>query len=545
MLATSPELVDALTFNSLVDSTVADNLIKDVSIDEIVLALSTIGLSKAPGPDGFSSHFFKVCWAIVGDDFVAAITNFFSKSKMMKEINIYKCITKIISLRMKNVMQNLISENQYSFIVGRSIQDNILVSHEIVRNYHRTSGSPRCSLKIDLKKAYDTVSWQAVLSTKKKMGFPDKFIYWISLCMSTANILKQHIDNGSYGFHPRCSLTKLIHICFVDDVLVFFKGSLSAALYSSSIDSRVLDDIIKCIDCSSSTLPVRYLGIPLLSIRLSYADCLPLIAKVIDSSWCWRRVLEHRSLAHSHIGFILGDGTKTNFLIDSWHPKGKLTDWVDPNILADYFPNSKVKVTDFLTDNKWNLLDPNSESVTKIFSQISDADFDTNGEDIIIWEPNSKGQHSFISWLALHGRLKTRDKLLKWGVSENDKCVLCDNGSESVAHLFHDCHFYALIWEGLLLRIGYVRGATPSWEVEIQWCIAYFSGNDLISSIKKLVFTGFIYQIWRDRNNRIFAKKTCSIHQVSVLIINDIQLKLSTYSRTVIDIPENIRFLMN
>lgn len=363
--------IDSLQFPSIVNSATAESLTTDVTRDEIVLALSSIGSNKAPGPDGFSSHFFKVCWSIVGDDFVAAIHIFFSKSRILKEINnifitlvakcdnpskvsdfrpiaccnvIYKCITKIISLRMKKVLQDLISVNQSAFVSGRAIQDNIMVAHEVVRNYHRRPGTPRCSLKIDLKKAYDTVNWKAVISTMKKMGFPEKFLNWIFLCISSAkysiiingapygffgatrvlrqgcplspylfvivmeifnSFLQQQVAQGSYGFHPRCSLTKLTHLCIADDVLVFFKGSVAAAttvknyldafsscsdldvnkektaLYASAVDSTVLTGITTCLDCTSDKLPIRYLGLPLLSTKLSYADCAPL------SLECW------------------------------------------------------------------------------------------------------------------------------------------------------------------------------------------------------------------------------------------------------------------
>ncbi|XP_026399000.1 uncharacterized protein LOC113294840 [Papaver somniferum] len=54
-------------------------LVKDVSREEVVNALASIGSNKAPGIDGFSNHFLKACWETMGDDFVAAIQNFFLK----------------------------------------------------------------------------------------------------------------------------------------------------------------------------------------------------------------------------------------------------------------------------------------------------------------------------------------------------------------------------------------------------------------------------------------------------------------------------------
>jgi hypothetical protein len=33
---------------------------------------------KAPGPDGYTSAFFKKAWNIVGDDFCSAVQDFFA-----------------------------------------------------------------------------------------------------------------------------------------------------------------------------------------------------------------------------------------------------------------------------------------------------------------------------------------------------------------------------------------------------------------------------------------------------------------------------------
>lgn len=52
-----------------------------------MVTLSSIGSCKSPGPDGFSIRFFKACWDFVGDEFVAAIHNFFAKSRMLKDVN--------------------------------------------------------------------------------------------------------------------------------------------------------------------------------------------------------------------------------------------------------------------------------------------------------------------------------------------------------------------------------------------------------------------------------------------------------------------------
>jgi len=52
-------------------------LLASVSNDSIKKALFSNSNDKAPGPSGYSSYFFKTAWDVVGNDFCAAIRDFF------------------------------------------------------------------------------------------------------------------------------------------------------------------------------------------------------------------------------------------------------------------------------------------------------------------------------------------------------------------------------------------------------------------------------------------------------------------------------------
>ena len=105
-----------------------DILNSRITHEEIKNALFSIDYSKAPGPDGFSSLFFKRAWSIVGNEVSAMVADFFRFGCMLREINctiialvpkvpnpspmhdyrpisccntIYKCISKIIAAKIK------------------------------------------------------------------------------------------------------------------------------------------------------------------------------------------------------------------------------------------------------------------------------------------------------------------------------------------------------------------------------------------------------------------------------------------------------------
>lgn len=70
---------------------------------------------------------------------------------------IYNCISKVIVNRIINSLGSIIDENQSAFIPGRSIFENILLSQDLMKGYKCNKSPPRCAMKIDIHKAYDTV----------------------------------------------------------------------------------------------------------------------------------------------------------------------------------------------------------------------------------------------------------------------------------------------------------------------------------------------------------------------------------------------------
>ena len=99
--------------------------------------------------------------------------------------NIYKCISKIIAVRIKWCLLNIIFLTQTAFVQGRSIADNILLTQELMKNYHYDFVPPRCALKIDLKKAYDSIRWGCILEILVTMSTASNLLRCIKACITT------------------------------------------------------------------------------------------------------------------------------------------------------------------------------------------------------------------------------------------------------------------------------------------------------------------------------------------------------------------------
>lgn len=112
---------------------------------------------------------------------------------------LYKVINKLLTKRLQLVVPLIVDEAQSAFLKGRSIIDNVLWSHELVRGYDRSKISPRCVIKVDIKKAYDSLSWYFPEEMLFYLNFPSKFIKFIVVCIQMVKY-SGVVDGEVYGF---------------------------------------------------------------------------------------------------------------------------------------------------------------------------------------------------------------------------------------------------------------------------------------------------------------------------------------------------------
>ncbi|KAL0295158.1 UNVERIFIED_CONTAM: hypothetical protein Sradi_6849500 [Sesamum radiatum] len=126
-------------------------LILPVTEEEIKEAFFDISEESAPGPDGYTSLFYKAAWPVIGRDVCEAVKEFFVSGRLLKQINattltlipkvqmpsqvsdyrpisccnvIYKAITKVMVKRLQQVLHLIVDQSQNAF-VPEIIADNI------------------------------------------------------------------------------------------------------------------------------------------------------------------------------------------------------------------------------------------------------------------------------------------------------------------------------------------------------------------------------------------------------------------------------------
>ena len=202
-------------------------LVQGVSNREIKEALHSIDDTKAPGPDGFSSKFFKATWEVTGGELCAAVKEFFANGKLLRQLNhttislipksenpsrvehyrpisccnvVYKIISKIMAKRLGGCLGYVIDPVQAAFVAGRAMTDNIFLVQELLRRYNVRRDTKRCFLNIDLAKAYDTITWPFLRFAMRSIGLPQRFIEWVMECVTSASysVKVNHTVHGHF-----------------------------------------------------------------------------------------------------------------------------------------------------------------------------------------------------------------------------------------------------------------------------------------------------------------------------------------------------------
>ncbi|XP_060178348.1 uncharacterized protein LOC132608330 [Lycium barbarum] len=136
----------------------------------------------------------------------------------------------------------------------------------------------------------------------------------------------------------------------------------------------------------------------------------------------------------------------------------------------------------------------------------------------------------FVLYLIIQGKLYTRDRLLKWGMINDQTCPICEATEESIQHLFFECPTSSYIWCKILKWQGYTRQAM-SWHNELQWAVNFAANKGSKAEVYRMALAATVYYIWQLRNNKVFQNPSRTGDQVVRLIIQDVLCRANTFHR--------------
>nr|GEY90012.1 RNA-directed DNA polymerase, eukaryota, reverse transcriptase zinc-binding domain protein [Tanacetum cinerariifolium] len=553
---TQLDLLDKIDFDKTISHTDAEWMLRPVSNKEIKQAMFDIDDNRAPGPDGFSSKFYKKAWDIIGNDVCVVVKEFFNKGKLLVELNatiislipkletptkvsdfrpiaccnvVYKCISKVLTERIKKALCHLVDPNQSAFLPGRQITDNIMLTQELLRGYDWKNGTQRVSFKIDLQKAYDTINWDFLKATMTKFQFPSKMIIFIMTCVSSASFficingdrhgyfkggrglrqghlispymftmvmevfnltIRQYVKEcDGFKYHWGCSQLKISHLCFTDDLLVLFhvdvksvkvvKGALDhfcnmlglkpnmgkSTIFFGNLKDHVKRTILSVLPFKVGHLHVSYLGVPFFK-QIGFNDYKKLLEKIKERVLNWK----NKMLAYARRLQLIASVLSAIYVY-----------WASMFML----PKTVIKDIDkILKGFMWNQGDLKRGSAKVSWKVV--CGFKSQGADT----------NASAGWKQI---LSLRDKITKKGV----KCKFTTNKA----------------WDDLKDR---------GEEAIIDHASYWPNNKSILNVIKKISLAASVYFIWRERNKRLFTGEKKEWETVLNEVINTIRFKLAS-----------------
>ena len=191
-------------------------LLKEFKPKEVRGALNQMHPTKAPGPDSMPPLFYQKYWNIVGPCVLECVLQALNSGIMPPRANktyiclipktknpqnitefhpislcnvIYKIMSKVLANRLKKILPEVISEAQSAFVPGRLITDNILVAFETMHtiDQRRKGKEGLMAIKLDMSKAYDRVECSYLEAIMQRMGFKDRWVSLIMMCVKTVS----------------------------------------------------------------------------------------------------------------------------------------------------------------------------------------------------------------------------------------------------------------------------------------------------------------------------------------------------------------------
>ncbi|GKC89077.1 protein LAZ1 [Tanacetum coccineum] len=464
--------VDGL-FSKIVPMSIAANMVRNVTNEEIKSAMFDIGDEKAPGPDGFTSIFFKKGWSVVGDDICNAVHDFFSNGQILKEINhtflalIPKVPTpiRVNDYRPISWIKEVVSENQSAFISGRRISDNILITQVLMYSYHKKKGPPRCAFKINIQKAYYTVDWRFLENILTRFGFHPTMVKWIMACVTSSSFSLSINGNihgyfkGKRGLRQGDPLSPYLFTLVMEILTLILKKrefKLTSGLvpslpkstaYFCNVSNHTKNAILNIMPFYEGELPVKYLGVPFISSRLLNKDCKILVEKATNTIGDWKnKSLSFAGCFQLCKSVKLENGMSTSLWYDRWSDACPFINFLSPRDIHREGFHLKNVVANLIVNRTWAWPLTWLSKAPNLGLIVAPV-LDMGQPDASQWRDRN-GNLSLFSvakaWEAI--RARGNQDIGPNGDLNALRCALCESQPDSHPHLFFECRFSSKVW---------------------------------------------------------------------------------------------------
>ena len=248
------------SFHTTITNESQEMLDRDITVDEIGIALKSFENDKAPGCDGLPADIYKILWPKLKNTLLEYYEAAYLKQQLgpsarrgilsllpkknndltllknWRPITLlnfdYKLLSKVLALRLQKVLPEIIEKHQTGFMKGRSITDNIRTSIEILGHSKRTNAN-NIIMSIDFKKCFDSVKKSAITGAFRFFGFGEDFIRWVDIMFDGFMLSVQNNGETSpwfeqkKGYHQGCCFSPLGFLVTAQIFSLYLKSNSS------------------------------------------------------------------------------------------------------------------------------------------------------------------------------------------------------------------------------------------------------------------------------------------------------------------------------
>ncbi|KAL0295057.1 UNVERIFIED_CONTAM: hypothetical protein Sradi_6855500 [Sesamum radiatum] len=269
---------------------------------------------------------------------------------------------------------------------------------------------------------------------------------------------------------------------------------------------------------------------------------------ISSASWSWRKLVKASFLLKEGLEYRVGDGHKFRLWTDLWHPRGPLIHHFPRGPTITGLPvESHLQAV--IHQGHWCWPSASDFDIQRIMEELPPIFYQQT--DCILWKPgkfNTQSvlkflqpssprvgwyqlmggkfglpRHEFILWLAILERLSTLDRI--WPLPTINSVLCGGQQRETHDHLFFHCSYTRCCLDILKCRTRFCW-PNRSWQVDILWAARRWRGRHFLNQASCALLASLVYNIWRERNSRIFQNSGASAESVAFRALEEVRQKI-------------------